>query len=280
MKPLVTPQEANALRHEQGAQFVDARFNLADPEAGRRDYERVHLPGAVYLHLDDDLSGPVHPSGQGGRHPLPEATVLCQTLGEKGLSSERPIIVYDDAGGAMSARAWWLLRWLGHADTFVLNGGLQAWIADSNETESGRPSHEPTTFEGQPGGMPTVDADTLEAGLEDASVLLVDARAPDRYAGTHEPIDPVAGHIPGAINLPFAGNLEDGVFLPDDRLAERFALVAEADEWVAYCGSGVTAAHNVLAAEAAGLPTPTLYPGSWSEWCRDPKRPVEQGQQG
>jgi thiosulfate/3-mercaptopyruvate sulfurtransferase len=258
---LITP--STALAAENSVKFVDCRASLADPDLGRRVYEAGHIAGAVYLSLDDDLAAP---PGAGGRHPLPDPEILAARLRALGINDGDQVVVYDDAGGAFAARAWWCLRWLGHEAVAVLDGGLKDWpVPLSTETVTPAPGNfsirEPLTR--------TVDAATLAADLN--AYTLVDARSEARFRGEEEPIDPVAGHIPGAICRPFQENLDDqGRFRAPRALAKRFP---SGENTVCYCGSGVTAAHNVLAMRLAGLPEPLLYPGSWSEWILDEARP-------
>lgn len=252
------------------AQFriLDCRARLGDREFGPRVYAEGHLPGALYASLDEDFAGP---PGDGGRHPLPPPEALRDRFRSWGVNDDDQVVVYDDAGGAFAARAWWCARWLGHEAVAVLDGGLTAWTGPLSRE---RPQPAPGNFSIRPSLTRTVDAATLAAGLASTTVTttLVDARTRQRFDGTEEPIDPVAGHIPGAVCLPFQQNLGDnGRFLPAEALAERFAGLSE--DVVCYCGSGVTAAHNVLALRIAGHAEPILYPGSWSEWIRDPARP-------
>jgi thiosulfate/3-mercaptopyruvate sulfurtransferase len=244
--------------------IVDTRFSLADPEAGRRAYAAGHLPDAVYAHLDADLSGPIIP-GETGRHPLPDPTELAARFGTWGIDDETQVVVYDDMGGAIAARLWWLLRWLGHDGVAVLDGGIQAWGATGGMLTKIVPDIIPLTFIPQVRTAMTVDADRVEAIRRDAEYRLIDSRAAPRYRGEEEPIDPVAGHIEGAENLPFAENLNDGKMRPKSELQARFGDT-DAERTVFYCGSGVTACHNLLAYEHAGLGMAKLYPGSWSEW--------------
>ncbi|MFM8356624.1 MAG: sulfurtransferase [Gammaproteobacteria bacterium] len=244
--------------------LIDCRARLDDGGFGARAYAAGHLPGAVYGSLDHDFAAP---PGTGGRHPLPDPDALAHRLGAMGISDDDQVVVYDDLGGAFAARAWWCLRWLGHAAVAVLDGGLPAWRGPL-ETAGSAPL--PGNFSRRPSVTRIIYADTILAALP--TLALIDARALARFEGREEPIDPVAGHIPGAACLPFQGNLApDGRFLPAERLAERFA--EQGTDPVCYCGSGVTAAHNVLAMRIAGRPEPRLYPGSWSEWIRDPARP-------
>ncbi len=249
---------------EESVKFLDCRAALGDPEAGRRAFESGHIAGALYLSLDDDLAAT---PGDGGRHPLPEPVSLVNRLRALGINNADQVVVYDDAGGAFAARAWWCLRWLGHEAVAVLNGGLKAWPAPLT-TEVIRPPA--GDFSQRPALTRMLDVQTLSADL--SAYQLIDARARPRFDGIEEPIDPVAGHIPGAICRPFQENLkENGTFRKGRELAKRFPA---GDNVVCYCGSGVTAAHNILAMRVAGLSEPLLYPGSWSEWIRDGARPV------
>jgi len=252
---------------------VDCRFNLMEPEQGRRQWQEGHIPGAFYAHLDEELAGKV--TADSGRHPLPDPAAFCSLLGCWGVTPETTVVVYDAAGGAIAARLWWLLRWIGHDKALLLNGGWQAWAAGQPVGTDMAP-REPTTYNGRPGQMPVLATAELEGALA-SGLCLLDARDPARYRGEVEPIDPVAGHVPGAQNHPFSANLgEDGLFLPPADLAA--ALNAHAGfgsgDTGCMCGSGVTACHTVLAAEEAGFSAPALYVGSWSEWIRDPERQI------
>lgn len=246
---------------------LDCRGRLGDPEFGRRAYAAGHIPGALHGDLDRDFAAP---PGAGGRHPLPDPETLATTLRRWGLNDADQIVVYDDAGGAFAARAWWCLRWLGHAAVAVLDGGLGAW---SGPLSRAVPEYPPGDFSIRPSLTRTIDADALMTLVSaSADPILIDARSRERFDGAEEPIDPIAGHIPGARCLPFQDNLDaSGRFKPADALAQRFKDLPA--DTVCYCGSGVTAAHNVLALRAAGHPEPILYPGSWSEWITDPSRP-------
>ena len=258
--------------------IVDVGFDLADTEAGRRAWREGHLPGSVYLHLDEDLSGVK--TGRNGRHPLPARGAFAAVLGRIGVTPQTSVVVLDRQGGVYAARLWWMLRWMGHADVAVLDGGLAAWTraggvltADLPDRPAAPPYPERAPLTRQ------VDADTLAARL--GRLRVVDARAPERFRGDTEPLDAVAGHIPGASNRCFRDNLDsDGRFKPASRLRTEFeALLGpdEADAVVHQCGSGVTACHNLLAMEHAELAGSALYPGSWSEWSADPARPVARG---
>lgn len=251
--------------------LLDVRFKLGDPH-GARHYAAGHIPGAVYVDLDADLAAP--PSPQLGRHPLPDLADLQESARRWGIRQGDAVVVYDDWGGMGAARAWWLLRWAGIADVRLLDGGLSAWIAAGLPLQTEIPTPEPGDVVLKPGNMPTLDADAAAALARDG--VLFDARAGERYRGEVEPLDPKAGHIPGAQTMPTTENLdESGHFLPADRLRQRFVEVDGAPVGV-YCGSGVTAAHEVLALAAAGIDA-ALYPGSWSQWSNDPARPIATG---
>ncbi|KVR28674.1 3-mercaptopyruvate sulfurtransferase [Burkholderia ubonensis] len=259
--------------------LFDCRFDLADTGAGESAYAAGHIPGAQYLHLDRDLSG--RKTGTNGRHPLPTRDALVATLVDRGLKQGQQVVAYDAQGGSYAARLWWLLRWLGHDSVAVLDGGLQAWQAAGQPltTETQHPSR--GDFRAQAPLESTVDAQAVLANLTSHARVVIDARAADRYRGENETIDPVGGHIPGARNRFFKDNLAaDGRFKTGHELRETFsALLAgtEPNLAILQCGSGVTACHNALAMEIAGLHGASLYPGSWSEWCADPSRPIATG---
>jgi thiosulfate/3-mercaptopyruvate sulfurtransferase len=294
---LIDVESLRALVAPPAVALLDCRFDLAAPDAGRQAYLRSHIPGARYVDLNRDLSAPV--TAASGRHPLPDPVALDAFFRGLGLVRNIQVVVYDESNGSFAARAWWLLRWLGFAKVAVLDGGMSAWLREGGATESGEPPRgaaEPagSAAAGSPGGSratgshqvqverrAALGADELIAALENPRTLLIDARAPERYAGAVEPIDPVAGHVPGAVNHPFSANLQsDGRFLPPEELERRWrdrlgdALPADV---IVMCGSGVTACHNLLALERCGLPGARLYAGSWSEWIRDPRRPVARG---
>ena len=256
---------------------VDCRHDLADPAAGEAAYVRGHIPGAVFLHLDRDLSSAKN--GRNGRHPLPDIATLAAALGRAGIGPGVQVVAYDDCGGMMAGRLWWLLRWLGHEAVALLDGGLSAWTAAGGALSTVMPEPAARTFTPAPRDW-VLDADQVLAGLGRPDRVIVDARAPDRFRGENESIDPVGGHIPGARNRFFRDNLgPDGRFKPADQLRQEWteALAGFAPEQVVHqCGSGVSACHNLLAMEIAGLPGARLYAGSWSEWCADPARPVER----
>jgi thiosulfate/3-mercaptopyruvate sulfurtransferase len=268
--PLITVEDLDPER----VTLLDVRWQLAD--GAQPDlYASGHIPGAVFVDLERDLSAP---PGVRGRHPLPTAEDFGAAMRAAGVSEGTQVVAYDDANGLAAARAWWLLRYFGHDQVAVLDGGLTAWMQAGGQLVDGdeAPEHE-GTFEARPGAMPILDADAA-ARLATTGVLL-DARAPERYRGESEPLDRVGGHIPGARNWPMARNLDDGGRLrAKDELTEAFAELGDA-EIGAYCGSGITAAHTVLALELAGIEA-ALYPGSWSEWVTDPERPVATGDEG
>jgi thiosulfate/3-mercaptopyruvate sulfurtransferase len=258
---------------------IDCRFSLAEPDWGGAQYREGHIPGAHFAHLDQDLSSPIQPDT--GRHPLPDAIQLAGKLSRWGLDADAQAVVYDDAGGAFAARLWWLLRWLGHERVALLNGGLPAWLAGGRPVEQAEPEPRQRRFVPRRDDNAWLTTADIRDNLDTGCYQLVDARAPARFRGEMEPIDPVSGHIPGAVNLPLTGNLdEDGRFLPPALLRERFlaSLGEQPPELVVHsCGSGVNACHNILAMELAGLPGSKLYAGSWSEWIRSPERPVATG---
>lgn len=263
---------------DESFRLVDCRFALNDPPWGEQVYTASHIPGAVYADLNRHLAG--RPTGVNGRHPLPRVEDLRQTLSNLGIDRERQVVAYDQDTGIFASRLWWLLRWLGHDAVAVLDGGLGKWLRESRPMTSEAPRVTPRRFTPKPRPY-GVDAAFVAAHLRDTALRLFDARSPDRYRGENETLDPVAGHVPGAINRFFRDNLApDGAFKsPIELSAEWRARLggASSAQTVHMCGSGVTACHNLLALEIAGLPGGRLYAGSWSEWCADPARPVATG---
>lgn len=272
-------QSAGGSGRERALVIVDCRFNLLQPEAGRAAWLEGHIPGAFYADLDRDLSSPRRP--ETGRHPLPDPAQLRALFGAWGIGEGTRVVAYDEGGGGLAARLWWLLRWMGHAPVVLLDGGFAAWQKAGLAVSRDLPATEAGRFEGQPGHMPVRDAAQVARGLAEGSIQLLDVRAEERFLGRVEPIDPVAGHVPGAVNAPFSGNLmADNHFQPGEVLAARYGpLVGDRrpGDIVCMCGSGVTACHGVFALELAGMPGAALYPGSWSEWIRSPDRPLWRG---
>lgn len=264
--------------------IVDCRFDLAQPAAGEAAYTAGHLPNAVYAHLDRDLAGPI--TATSGRHPLPAPDQLAATLSSWGLTDDTQVVAYDADTGAYAARLWWLLRWAGHRKVAVLDGGLKAWSAAGLPVTTDIAQRAPTRFKVHPDRSLWLDVDEVAERVRRSDWRLLDARGAERYAGSVEPIDRVAGHVPGALNHPFALNLAaDGHFLPAQELRARFeksqavadGTVIGDQHTIAMCGSGVTACHLLLGLEIAGKPGAKLYAGSWSEWIRDPARGVAKG---
>jgi len=265
--------------HDPDWLLVDCRFELTRPEAGELAWSKGHIPGALYAHLEEDLSGPVTP--ESGRHPLPAPERFAQTLSRWGITPRTQVITYDASSGVFAARLWWMLRWLGHDAVAVLDGGLQAWLSAGGGMDVSPPVRAPSEFVGRLRPGMTVSTAELASLLDRDACRLVDARAPERFEGRVEPLDPVAGHVPGAVNHPTSLNLG-----PDGRLRSPEALDnlwsatlagRRGSDVVCMCGSGVTACHDLLALEQAGLGGGRLYAGSWSEWIRDPGRPVALG---
>ncbi|HEY0619674.1 MAG TPA: sulfurtransferase [Kribbella sp.] len=271
MNPLISAE--SLLSATDRPVVFDVTWNLAGPP-GREAYDAGHVPGAYFVDLHSELAGP---PGAGGRHPLPSATTVEATLRRAGVGPDTRVVVYDAANSTAAARAWWIFRYFGVRDVRVLDGGFAAWQAAGGEVSTAVPADAAGEFVAQPGQIPMLDADGAAALA--ASGVLLDARAPERFAGEVEPMDAVAGHIPGAVNAPTTANVSaDGRFLSADDLRKRFAALGAdgSGEVGAYCGSGVTAAHEALALEIAGIEAP-VYVGSWSDWITDPSRPVATG---
>jgi len=277
--PLVSPESLAARTGQRNLRIVDLRHDLMKPGAGHAAWQAGHIAGAVHLDLDEDLSGPK--TGRNGRHPLPDPLEFALVLGAAGIGDADHVVVYDDAGGAFAARLWWMLRWLGHDAVSVLDGGWQAWTSAGLPISAEATAPIAAVFTPRAPRPWTVDPAGVAAGLADGSLMVVDARAPERFRGEVEPIDPVGGHIPGAQNRFMRTNLDEhGRFKSPAILHAEFEALLDgrkAEELVCKCGSGVTACHNLLALAHAGIDGARLYPGSWSEWCSDPARPVAKG---
>lgn len=276
--------EADTLRrtlNSGGWLVFDVRYDLFDPQAGERAYLAGHIPGAYFLDQNKDLAGPQ--TGINGRHPLPDRQQLATALAQAGLQPDSKVVVYDDCDSSQATRAWWLLRWLGYPNVVVLNGGWQAWLkaGGAQQTSADEPrsqaSHRPSI---PAAAMPTTDTAEILTHMPDSAMTLIDARSSERYRGEVEPIDPVAGRLPGALNRYIKNNVQtDGRFKPASQLRAEFTTLlgqTPAQQVVHYCGSGIAACHNIFAMELAGLSGSALYPGSWSEWCSDSDRPVEK----
>lgn len=276
---LIDVDALRALMRERAPLVVlDASFDLADAAAGERQFLEAHIPGAQYVHLERDLSGPK--TGRNGRHPLPSREAFARTAGALGITPQTQVVVYDRQGATYAGRAWWMLRWIGHGPVAVLDGGFAAWRAAGGESAGGAQARSgAAAYPLQAATMPSVDVEQLQRSL--GSIRLVDARAAERYRGEVEPLDARAGHIPGALNRFFQHNLaSDGRFKPAQELRREFTALLGAGTGAAVvhqCGSGVSACHNLLAMEVAGLTGSALYPGSWSEWSSDPARPAALG---
>ncbi|MDE1942943.1 MAG: sulfurtransferase [Betaproteobacteria bacterium] len=275
--PIISAEEVE--RHLGDWIVIDCRHSLQDVEAGRRAYQAGHIPGAIFFHLDQDLSGPT--GGERGRHPLPSIARWVETLEQAGVSSGRMVVAYDDREGLFAARLWWMLRWVGHEQVAVLDGGWAHWCGENRPVSTEPPSLRRAVFLARERQGAWIDTAAVQEHLNDPDQLLLDARTADRFRGENETLDPVGGHIPGARNRPFRDNLQaDGRFKPAEQLKAEFeALLSGAApaQVVHQCGSGVTACHNLLAMEYAGLQGGRLYPGSWSAWCANPTRPVAVG---
>jgi len=281
--PLIEPLALQALlaRGAGHVRVCDCSFDLADPTAGERAFAQGHIPGAAYLHLDRDLSAAK--TGRNGRHPLPARDAFAARMAALGADDDTLLVACDAQGGMFAARLWWMLRWVGHARVAVLDGGLPAWRAAGGAIEAGpaEPAPRPGRFSLRPALVDTIDGATLRARLGEPGLQILDGRSADRFRGENETLDPVAGHIPGALNRPFKDNLDDaGRFLPLPVLRAQWQAVLAGrapSTLVHQCGSGVTACHNLLALHALGLEGGVLYPGSWSEWCAQPGAPVATG---
>jgi thiosulfate/3-mercaptopyruvate sulfurtransferase len=272
MKPWLDAAMLRERLADGNLRLVDVRYSLSDPHAGLRAYRAGHLPGAIYLDLERELSGQV--GVHGGRHPLPDPSQFAAMLGLMGIGNDSQVVAYDEGSNMLAGRLWWLLRWLGHERVQVLDGGAQAWLGPWTTEPA---SYPPTYFTPALRPEMVVDRDWLLLHGRDPGVVVVDARSGERYRGEVEPIDPRGGHIPGAVNLPFVDNLDGLYFRPLRELAERWSEHRDADTLVVYCGSGVSAAHQLMVLEALGVRGAKLYPGSWSDWVSYPDSPVALG---
>lgn len=275
---LVSPRWLLDRLNDPDIRIADLRWYLLEPGRGRVEYLEAHIPGAVYLDIDTDLAAPPY---QGpGRHPIPSLEAFAATASRAGIASTTHVIAYDSVGGAYAARLWWLLRYFGHERVSLLDGGWLAWTAAGFPVEAGDVTPQPAVFIPHPNHSMVVDAHAVETLRHNPRALIIDVRASERYQGIAEPIDPRAGHIPGAVSAPYTDTIDgDGRLLPADVLRARYAALGadRAETIVCYCGSGVTAAHSILALERAGWKNVLLYEGSWSDWSRDPVRPVATG---
>jgi thiosulfate/3-mercaptopyruvate sulfurtransferase len=274
---LISTEELSQHLADPAWAIIDCRFSLDDTEQGRRHYQQAHIPGAVYAHLDEDLSGPIIP-GETGRHPLPDSEIASQTFSRWGIDAAVQVVAYDDGNGSIAARLWAMLGWLGHPAVAVLDGGWAAWQKEGRPSHSGQESRIARPFMASPRPELLVDAAEVEEIRTSLGWRLFDSRSGEVYRGEKKGYDPIAGHIPGAISVPYSENIgADGRFLPPEQLKARFEALLDdvpAEKTVFYCGSGVTASHNLLALAHAGLGEARLYPGSWSDWIIDPTRPI------
>ena len=277
---LITAPELSLHLNDPLWAVIDCRFSLDDTERGRRDYLAGHIPGAVYAHMDDDLSG-VRIPGKTGRHPLPEIPVFAEVLSRWGIDAGTQVVVYDDATGSMAARLWWMLNWLGHPNAALLDGGWMSWRRSGMPTRPGPEFRPIKRFAPRETPGACVRAEQVQEYRSNPSYVILDARSAPRFRGEVEPIDPVAGHIPGAVSAPNEENVtQDGTFLPPEVLQRRFEKLVKsvpAEKVICYCGSGIAAAHNLFAIAYSGLGRGRLYAGSWSEWITDAARPIATG---
>ena len=274
---LISASELNDILNQKNLTIIDCRHTLADTESGRRDYQTAHIPSALFAHLDEDLSGEII-KGKTGRHPFPPVEKIVKTLSNWGIDENTQVVVYDASHGGIAARLWFMLKWLGHEKVAVLNGGWKYWTAQKFPTDAAINVPQPTVFKANPNPDLIVDVQFMEANIHTPELTYIDSRGAERYRGVNEPIDPIAGHIPTAISAPFIENLgPDGLFLDKKALAQRFVKLLENQpkgNTIFYCGSGVTACHNLLVMHHLGITSPKLFPGSWSEWIVDESREV------
>lgn len=276
-KNIIKASELNAILQLENTVIIDCRFSLAGANWGRNEYQTAHIPKASYAHLDEDLSGEII-AGTTGRHPFPKIEDFGPLCSKWGIGTDTQVIAYDQGNGGKAARLWFLLKWLGHEKVAVLDGGWAHWEKEGYPTTAEPSTPTKRVFLPRPDNNLLLDAQQIVTNIEQKDFLLVDSRSAERYRGEHEPIDPVAGHIPFAISAPYLDNMgENGQFLPKERLRARFDHILKRKqpaETVFYCGSGVTACHNLLALDYVGLKGAKLYPGSWSDWITDNKRPT------
>jgi thiosulfate/3-mercaptopyruvate sulfurtransferase len=261
--------------NQENLVIVDCRHSLMDKEMGYQEYLNAHIPNAHYAHLENDLSGEII-SGVTGRHPLPSVKAAEQFFSTLGISPTTQVVAYDHDNGGIAVRLWWMLNWLGHEKVAILDGGWAKWQSENLPTDAQIPNHQASSFESKASNFNFVNADFIAANLENSDIKVIDSRTAPRYRGEIEPIDPIAGHIRNAINISFLDNLSNGVFLSKEDLKKRFEMLLNhhpAEKTIFYCGSGVTACHNILAMKHAGLGTAVLYPGSWSDWITVEERP-------
>ena len=274
---LISPKTVNEHLEDPNWRFFDCRYVLTEPDKKQAEFAESHLPGATYAHVNHDLAAP-QIQGKTGRHPLPKIAELSKTFSAWGISSSTQVVVYDDAGGAYAVRLWWMLRWLGHDAVAVMDGGWPRWVQEGRQVTAALTVSEPKIFNASPRDNWLVTAEDIKADLDNYEVRILDARNSDRFQGINETLDPVAGHIPGAVSAPFVENLdEDGNWKSKSVLRlmyEKLLSGSPAEQAVSYCGSGITACHNILAMYHAGLGDSRLYCGSWSDWIADHKRPV------
>ncbi|WP_054957003.1 sulfurtransferase [Paenibacillus dakarensis] len=276
MKNLVSMKWLLARLYEPDIIIVDCRFTLGQPDAGRISYEKAHIPHAVYLDLDKDLSSPV--STHGGRHPLPDMNVFADTVGRAGIDKDKRVVIYDDQGGMIASRLWWMLKYTGHPSVYVMDEGFTAWSQANFPVTAETPVVIPVRYEAELQPAMLVDVDTVKQISSNGSAYLIDSREPRRYEGLEEPIDPVAGHIPGAVNFFWKDLLDDqGHWISSEAIQERFAAVPKDNDVIVYCGSGVSACPNILALDEAGFGKVKLYGGSWSDWVSYEENPVATG---
>lgn len=275
---LVAPQQLDNALDDPSWIIFDCRHSLADPAAGRRAYAEAHIPGAYFLHLDEDLSGQAN--GRNGRHPLPDPEAFAARLAALGMGDDKQAVAYDDGSATYAARLWWMLRWLGHEQVAVLDGGWENWVGERRPVTLQVPQARPNQLSVNLRDHMRIDSAFLEQHLLAPELCLIDARSPERFHGIGETLDPVGGHIPGAQNRFFRDNLDGHCrFKPAEELRRAYQSILHElppDAAIHQCGSGVSACNNILAMEIAGLPNSKLYPGSWSEWCADPRRPIAQ----